>query len=346
MPGEKLRIATSSYHIGHAIAPMIASERGFFKEEGFINFELLLEGLIPSFVEKIALSACMKNRGVQVVLGAQIPSVLALNSVGEDLHIVSGWRFVPQTDWYARPGIKSFADMKGKRIGIRDGGGTGPVRLIWNGLRDAGLDPEKHVTWVKDRIFAYHRTPEHVEAMREGRVDCTASSPPFSQELEKIGCTLLLSPRKLFPRGKPMSVIAARKSVIKERGQDLQALLRAILRAFWLVRDQPDNYSYVADLEKRLRSTSHSEDERALRMFTSPESLETMPMPLDGQVPMEGLKQIGEEMKRNSELPAGFPVENALMDSSVKEAFRDLRSRKELASQWERANRVMKKWGC
>jgi ABC-type nitrate/sulfonate/bicarbonate transport system substrate-binding protein len=97
-------------------------------------------------------------------------------------------------------------------------------------------------------------TPENVEAMRDGRVDCTASSPTFTQELEKMGCTLLLNPRKLFPRGKPKSVITARNAVIEERGQELRAILRSILRAFWLVRDQPESLSYVADLEKRLRS--------------------------------------------------------------------------------------------
>jgi len=97
-------------------------------------------------------------------------------------------------------------------------------------------------------------TPENVEAMRDGRVDCTKSSPAFTQELEKMGCTLLLNPRKLFPRGKPKSVITARNAVIEERGQELRAILRSILRASWLVRDQPESFSYMADLEKRLRS--------------------------------------------------------------------------------------------
>ena len=344
MPGEKLRIATSSYHIGHAIAPMIAVEKGFFQEEGFDNFELLTEGLIPNFVEKDALSAAMKNRGIHMVLGAQIPSVLIQNSWGEDLHIVSGWRFVPQTDWYARPGINSFADLKGKKIGIRDGGGTGPIRVVFNELRRAGVDPEKDVIWVKDRIYAYHRTPEHVEAIRDGRVDCTASNPPFSQELEKMGCTLLLSPRKLFPQGRPMAVIAARRAVIGEREDDLRAFIRGILRGFWFERN-PDNFTYLADLEKRLRAASPSEDEQALRMLTSPERLEKRPLPIHGEVPIDGLRQIGEEMKNTGEIPRGFSVESVLKNDAAKKAFQDLRGRKELDEQWERVSRTVEKYG-
>ena len=267
-------------------------EKGFFKEEGFDDFELLTEGLIPNFVETDALSAAMKNRGIHIVLGAQIPSVLIESSRGEDLHIVSGWRFVPQTDWYARPGIKSFADLKGKKIGIRDGGGTSPIRVVFNELRKAGVDPETDVLWVKNRIFAYHRTPDHVEAIRDGRVDCTASNPPFSQELEKMGCTLLLSPRKLFPQGKPMAVIAARRAVFEEREEDLRAFIRGILREFWLERD-PGNFTYLSCLEKRLRAASPSEEEQALRMLTSPERLEKRPLPVRGEVPIDGLPQAG-----------------------------------------------------
>ncbi len=323
---------------------MIAIEKGFFKEEGFDKFELLIEGLIPNFVEKEALSAAMKDRGVQMVLGAQIPSVLIQSSRGEDLHIVSGWRFVPQTDWYAQPGINSFADLKGKKIGVRDGGGTGPIRVIFNELRRAGVDPEKDVIWVKDRIYAYHRTPEHVEAIRDGRVDCTASNPPFSQELEKMGCTLLLSPRKLFPQGRPMAVIAARRAVIEERVEDLRAFIRGILRGFWFERD-PDNFTYLTDLEQRLRAASPNEDEQALRMLTSPERLEKRPLPIRGEIPIDGLRQIGEEMKNTGEIPRGFSVEGVLKNDAAKKAFQDLRGRKELDEQWERVSRIVEKYG-
>ena len=344
MNGEKIRIATSSYHIGHAIAPMIALEKGFFREEGFENFDLLTEGLVPSFVERLALSAAMKERGIQMVLGAQIPSVLSLHSQGEDLSIVFGWRFVPQADWYARPGIKSFADLKGKKIGIRDKGSTGPTRVLWNQIKKAGLDPDKDVLWVHDRIFAYHRTRQHVDAMKEGEVDCTQSSAPFSEELEKMGCGLILSAKKLFPKGKPMAVIAARRSLINKRGHDLRAFLRAIIRGFWAERDQ-ENFSYLADLEKRLRAKSPSADERALRLLTSPDRLELRPLPVDGQVPLDGLKEIAEEMKQNGEIPLNYRVEEVLVDKPARDAFENLMSRKELQAEWQRMKRIVERQG-
>jgi ABC-type nitrate/sulfonate/bicarbonate transport system substrate-binding protein len=341
---EKIRIATSSYHVGHAVAPAIALEQGYFRAEGFEDFELLTEGLIPSFVEKDALSAAMKERGVQIVLGAQIPSVLALNSRGEDLYIVFGWRVVPLADWYARPEIKTVADLKAKKVGLRDKGGGGPTRVLWNELRKAGLDPEKDVHWVLARKFAYHRDRGHLEALLSGEVDCTQSSAPFSDELEQMGFTRLLNVRELFPGGRPMAVIAARKKTIEENGRELRAFFRAILRAFWFERD-PSRFSYIADLEARLRAKSPSEDERALRLLTSPAILEKRPLPVDGAAPVAGLRQIADEMILAGELPAEFRVERALRDEAVQDAFRDLGARTELEEDRRRMSLLVKKYG-
>jgi ABC-type nitrate/sulfonate/bicarbonate transport system substrate-binding protein len=286
----------------------------------------------------------MKERGIDIVLGAQIPSVLSLHSQGEDLQIVFGWRFVPQANWYTRPGIHSFADLKGKKIGVRDKGSTGPTRVLWNQIKKAGIDPDREVNWVHNRIFAYHRTRDHVDALKEGKVDCMQSSPPFSEELEKMGCGIVLNTKKLFPKGRPMAVIAARKAVIEERGQDLRAFLRAILRGFWAERNQ-ENFSYLADLEKRLRAKSPSADERALRLLTSPDHLEIRPLPVDGQVPIKGLQEIVEEMQQNGELPPNYNVEKVLVGEPVRNAFENLISRKDLQPEWQRMQRVVERLG-
>jgi ABC-type nitrate/sulfonate/bicarbonate transport system substrate-binding protein len=340
----KLRIASSSYHIGHSIAPMAALEKGFFREEGLTNFELLIDGLLPSFVEAQALSVAMKERGIPIVLGAKIPAVLILHSQGEDLYIVGGWRFVPQSDWYARPGIGSLADMKGKKIGTRDRGNTGPSRILCNELRKAGVDPDRDVTWVHDRIFAYHRTRDHVEALKNGMVDCTGTSPPFFDELEKFGCKNVMSAKKLFPHGKPMSVIVARRSVVEKLREQLTAFLRGVLRGFWFERNT-DNFSWLVDLETRMRASSPNEDEQVLRMLTSPERLERRPLPVDGQVPLDGLREIAEEMKQDGEIPANYNVEEVLIDGPVRDAFANLRARRELDAEWERIKRVVEKHG-
>jgi ABC-type nitrate/sulfonate/bicarbonate transport system substrate-binding protein len=338
-----LRIATSSYHVGHATAPTVALERGFFKEEGLENFELLLEGLIPPFVERQALFAAMKQRGVDVVLGAKAASVFALNSRGADLYIVSCWRFAARVEWHARPEIHSFGDLKGKKIGIRETGGIS-YAVIAGELRKAGVDPERDVEWVLDPMFAYHDTPGHADALREGRVDCAASAPPFSADLQRLGCRVLVSTKRLYPEGRPERVIAARARMIDQRRDELKSLLRAILRAFWFERN-PDNFPFLNEMEKRLRAASPSEEERALRKELSPDRFEGRSLPVDGRAPMSGLKVIAEEMKDAGELRRDFPVEQALRGEIAEEAFQELRSRKALEGEWRRVCGIVEKWG-
>lgn len=80
-------------------------------------------------------------------------------------------------------------------------------------------------------------------------------------------------------------------------------------------------------------------------MLTSPERLEKRPLPIQGEVPIDGLRQIGEEMKNSGELPKEFSVESALKNDVAKQAFQDLRGRKELDEQWERVSRTVEKYG-
>lgn len=80
-------------------------------------------------------------------------------------------------------------------------------------------------------------------------------------------------------------------------------------------------------------------------MFTSPDRLESMPLPVDGQVPLAGMKQIAQEMKRDGEIPKDFSAERALRDNAVRKAFQDLCSRKELEAQWTRVTRIVEKHG-
>lgn len=61
-------------------------------------------------------------------------------------------------------------------------------------------------------------------------------------------------------------------------GAELRAFLRANIRAFWFIRD-PSNFDYLRDLEGRLRSATHNEDEGRLRMVTAPQKLEGWVMP-------------------------------------------------------------------
>src|SRR5918992_1208001 len=127
----------------------------------------------------------------------------------------------------------------------------------------AGVDPEKEVEWVYDPVFGYRNSPAHMEMLRSGKIDAITSQPPFSDQLEKEGYPMILDPSTVFPR-RPGKLTVATGQTIEKRADELRAYFRAIIRAFWFMRDVK-NFEYLRDLEKRLRKTNtHNEDERGV----------------------------------------------------------------------------------
>jgi ABC-type nitrate/sulfonate/bicarbonate transport system substrate-binding protein len=87
--------------------------------------------------------------------------------------------------------------LKGRRLGIREKEGL-VYGFMANLLVQAGIDPEKEVTWIFDPVFGYGNDPRHVDELRQGKVDGMPSFPPFSKQLESEGFPILMDPRMYF----------------------------------------------------------------------------------------------------------------------------------------------------
>src|SRR4030095_9453114 len=112
---------------------------------------------------------------------------------------------------------------------------------------------------------------------------------------------------------------------------ELKAYFRAIIRAFWFMRDVK-NFEYLRDLEARLRRTNtHNEDERGVvAIVTSPDRLESWALPIDGGVAASAIERIVAKMQKG-ENPARSPrVKNILGEEPVKEAYREVSAQPEL----------------
>ena len=90
------------------------------------------------------------------------------------------------------------------------------------------------------------------------------------------------------------------------------------------------NFDYLRELETRLRSESHNDEERELFIVTSLEKVDGWALPIDGGVTADSLKRIIEEMTAIGDLKERIEVESLLCDSAVREAYQELRKRPEL----------------
>jgi len=341
----KLRIAPTCYHMLHQVPVRAAHEMNYFYDEGLktsdgsLAYELLTDSMVPFGLEKLGISQAMKEKSVDIALDVQSRTIFYQRARGADLYIIAGWRNQHTNVWVGPPHIKSLQDLKGKRVGISD---FNSIRhwAIQIQLVKAGLNLEKDVEWVRLGV----NSQLHKDAIRAGRVECAPVPPWYAEDLIAEGCNALVSPADQYPDGRPERVIVSTGRILEERPDMVKAFLRGLVRSYWFVRDMPKNYEYITNLEKRIRLTSPDPEERKVQAPRSLRDLEAMPFPLDGRA--SGFEDMLKEEEKLGELNYDVPpIKDVVAQDLVDEAFKELRSRKELDEEFQRLKKAEARWG-
>jgi ABC-type nitrate/sulfonate/bicarbonate transport system substrate-binding protein len=329
----------------HQVPVRAAHEMNFFYDEGLktadgsLAYELLTDSMVPFGLEKLGISQAMKEKSVDIALDVQSRTIFYQRGRGADIYIIAGWRNQHTNLWVGPPHIKSLQELKGKRVGISD---FNSIRhwAIQIQLKKAGLDLERDVEWVRVGV----NSKFHVEAIRNGRVECAPVPPWYAEDLIKEGCNVLVSPADQYPNGRPERIIAATGRILEERPDMVRAFLKGMIRSYWFVRDMPKNYEYITNLEKRIRLLSPDPEERVVQVPRSLRDLEAMPFPLDGRA--SGFEDMLKEEERLGELNYNVPpIKEVVAQDLVDEAFRELRGRKELDEEFQRLKKAEARWG-
>ena len=341
---QPILIANSNYHVGHQVAIFVAKEQGFFSEEGLKEYEYDARGLIPGPVEREGLAMAITNHGVDIATAVDVEAAIYQRSLGANIYIAGGWRYTPFLRWYGAKHLTDMSKLRGGRIGMREKEGLVQV-FITDALREAGVDPDKEVEWVYDPVFGYRNNPNHMEMLRSGKIEAITSQPPFSDQLEKEGYPMILDPNTVFPR-RPGKLTVATGQMIEKRADELRAYFRAIIRAFWFMRDMK-HFEYLRDLEKKLRKTNtHNEDERGVvAIVTSPDRLENWALPIDGGIAPEAVKRIADDMVKSGKIAQPMSAKDILRDDTVKQAYREVSSRADLKTPFGIALAAQEKYG-
>lgn len=185
------------------------------------------------------------NANVQVALdrgdidiGIGVPSFqMPLLAKGEWQRDVNFYEYTYPYKWdvAVKPGsaLKSYADLKGKRIGVSDFGAT-DYPVTKNVLRSIGLDPEKDVQW----IAVGNGVPAGV-ALERGGIDALAYYDAGFGQIEAAGMKLAFLPR---PANLPMVggqfLMAPRALVAKDRALAV-GVARAICKSSQFILASP-----------------------------------------------------------------------------------------------------------
>jgi ABC-type nitrate/sulfonate/bicarbonate transport system substrate-binding protein len=273
------------------VAPLwAAQERGFFSRNG-IDADLVFLRNAPMLV------AAMTSGDLQIgftggtaVLGAAVG--------GLDLKILSILTNRITLDLVGRPGIRTAADLRGKRFGTAAVGGTLWMSAVL-GLERLGLD----VTRDDIRFLALGDAAVLTQALEDGRIDGAVLDIVFSRRLQEKGFPVLAEFGKMNITMAGLGIVA--RSVFMQKNPGLvESFLRSVLEGIAFVLAPQNKAATLAILQKRL-GVSQVEAEEGFKDMTL--GLDRKPYPS-----MEGLRNVQRLMKaRNPKL------ENAKVEELV-----------------------------
>jgi ABC-type nitrate/sulfonate/bicarbonate transport system substrate-binding protein len=133
-------------------------------------------------------------------------------------------------EWFARPAIRSWGDLRGRKVAI---GGFGTLTDVMTRyvLQRHGLEPGRDVSLVQSGAAASRLT-----ALRAERVDAALLLPPSSWEAEAAGLRRLGSQASEVAEQWPTLVFVARQPLLEGQPATIRALLRAHVRALRWIR--------------------------------------------------------------------------------------------------------------
>jgi ABC-type nitrate/sulfonate/bicarbonate transport system substrate-binding protein len=142
----------------------------------------------------------------------------------------------------ARPGIAGIEDLRGRAIGV-DAPTSGFVSLLRKLLRGAGLGPDDVSLEI---VGATHL---RATALREGRIDASMLTLPWSASIARDGFPILADARTAVPRWQGSSGGSLR-SWLETEPDTADAYLRTIVAALtWL--QIPENAGRTRDIIAR-----------------------------------------------------------------------------------------------
>ena len=191
----------------------IAEEQGFYQEEG-LNVRTL---------------RMKTGAGIQAMLAGDIdvsqitgPTVLAAILQGAPLKVVMVFNDKPTYRLYVKKEIRSFADMKGAKIGSSTPGSTSD-RLLKIVLEKNG------VRWQKETTIIYIGTTDVVlKALRGSAIDAAVVTPPADFLAKEAGFHELLSFENEV--GALQGGVSTTDSFLTKRAETAACFLRATLK--------------------------------------------------------------------------------------------------------------------
>jgi ABC-type nitrate/sulfonate/bicarbonate transport system substrate-binding protein len=283
--------------------PIIVAEReGFFRREG-LDFKVVVP--IPGGSDKM-IDALYD--GTVDITHVATPFLIRKVLAGSDAVAIAAEFNNPIYSLIAKPGIKSFADLKGKLIGFADQSGTISISirklLALHGLKEGDY-----------AVKMVEGTPARSICLKRGECDAVPLGQPQDLAAQAEGFTLLglsteASPEFLY------TVTAARRSWAEANKETLVRYLRALRTAFQFIRD-PAKRDEIAGIVAETNGISRKTAADVLALFFEPER---GVLPREGEIDLAGFARVIAMMAEAGQISAPLPAPEKFVDRQYLQA--------------------------
>ena len=280
----------------------VAEREGFFRREG-LNFRVVVP--IPGGSDKMIDALHDDTCDVTHVA---TPFLIRAALAGSDAVAIAAEFNNPIYSLVAKPEIKSFADLKGKLLGLADEAGTITIStrklLALHGIREGDF-----------RVKIIEGTPTRFSCLRRG--ECVAVPLGQPQDLlalnegyRLLGLSTEAVPEFLY------TVTAARRSWAEANKDAVLRYVRALASSFKFIRD-PANRKAVAKTIVETTGSSATIAEQTLALYFEPER---KVLPQQGELNLNGLTQVIAFMGEAGTIKAPLPAAKRFVDLQYLEA--------------------------
>ena len=232
-PAKKITIAVpvTPPNVVH-LTPYVADAFGYFKDENLTVELVRFEGGVGSLRASAS--------GGITLAGTSSEPVIDGIANGAEVKVVYSYAPAVDVSFVVGPGIKTLADLKGKKMGVQEPGGFADVltRIV---LKKAGIDP-------KDVTFIQTTTAGRVQQLVAGATDTAILHIDQTKTVQKANPSLsvLVNMWEILSDYQ-YSVYVAPTQAIKDAAATLECTIRALMRANRAMYD-PANKSKIVDL--------------------------------------------------------------------------------------------------
>jgi ABC-type nitrate/sulfonate/bicarbonate transport system substrate-binding protein len=291
-------IAASARNI-QSVALTIARDKGFLAKEG-IELDIVPLPGVEHMVDEL-------DKGNVDVSFTATPYLINAVLKGSDAVAVIGGPANTIYSLVTKPGIKSFADLKGKTVAV-----SLPVDTISIATRQL---LEKHGLKESDYTAkVLVGTPLRATCLEKGECDAAPLSQPedflfLGKGYGKLGDSLEVISELQF------SVVAARRAWARDNSDKIVRFARAYAAAYRYMADPANREDVVATIA---RSTDATPDiaRAVMTFFYEPDR---GVMPKHAEISMAGLAKVIELLGSSGQLPAPLPPPEKFVDLSYLE---------------------------